>query len=190
MKMNPQGSVYQPQMIIPTPVQPPYAAPAAPFLQQYVITDASGQQVIVTGTAQSVGQAQGVGQPVVQAGPAPTVQAVAAALAPGGPVVPVWMVRVAIGALILGAGGLGAQFLAGALDHLVHALGELIRLLVTLLVVLGGGAVGLWVLKGVMSSGAKPGAGAQGGVVQSVTTNVAVSLSNQIATGRRGRNNA
>ncbi|MFJ8628898.1 hypothetical protein ACIRD3_39455 [Kitasatospora sp. NPDC093550] len=187
MKMNPQGSVYQPQMITPTPVQQPYAAPGAPFLQQYVITDASGQQVIVTGTAQPVGQAPMAGQPVA----APTAQSVAAALAPGGPVVPVWMVRVAIGALILGAGGLGVQFLAGALDHLVHALGELVRLLVTLLVVLGGGAVGLWVLKGAMSSGAKPGAGAQGGgVVQSVTTNVAVSLSNQIATGRRGRNNA
>ncbi|MFB7619281.1 hypothetical protein [Kitasatospora sp. NPDC056181] len=189
--MNPQSSVYQPQMIVPTPVQQPYAVPVQPVavpMQQYVITDASGQQVIVTGTAQPLAQ------PVVAGYPAPFAPAaVPAPVALGGPLVPPWMIRAAIGALVLGAGAFGVQFLAGALEHLVHALGELIRLLVTLVVVVVGGGVGLWVLKAVLSSdaGAKAGpAGGEGaGMVQNVTTNVAVSLVNQV-TGRRGRNNA
>ncbi len=187
--MNPQSSVYQPQMIVPAQVQQPYGVPVQPVavpMQQYVITDASGQQVIVTGTAQPLAQ------PVV-AGYASPFAPAPAPVAPSGPLIPPWMIRAAIGALVLGAGAFGVQFLAGALEHLVHALGELIRLLVTLLVVLAGGAVGLWVLKAVLSSsdsGAKAGPAREGaGMVQTVTTNVAVSLVNQV-TGRRGRNNA
>ncbi|MET8704310.1 hypothetical protein ABZW10_36475 [Kitasatospora sp. NPDC004723] len=185
--------VYQPQTIVPTPVQTPVqpfavpAVPVAPVLQQYVITDASGQQVIVTGTAQAVGQPLAAGYQAVPAPPA------VAAAAPVDPVVPVWMIRAAIGALVLGAGAFGVQFLAGALEHLVHALGELIRLLVVLVAILLGGGTGVWVLKTVLSdraAGTGRGAGEQGaGVVQSVTTNVAVSLVNQVS-GRRGRNNA
>ncbi|MFJ4674169.1 hypothetical protein [Kitasatospora purpeofusca] len=183
--MDRQTTAFFPQMMTTQQASgsvylPP--AGAGQPLQQYVLTDAAGQQVLVTGAFQQQPQ---VVQPVlVQQQPAPGAAA--------GPVVPVWMVRAGFGVLLLVGGGFGLELLAGVLDHLVHVLGELVRLLVTLATVLAGGAVGLWVLKGALGSQRGGSAGGEGGGAPSVTTvqSVAVNVVNQIATGRRGRNHS
>lgn len=185
--MDRQTTAFFPQMIATQQVSAPLnlqPAGSGQPLQQYVLTDAAGQQVLVTGAFQQ--QPQMVQPVMVQQQPAPGQAA--------GPVVPVWMVRAGFGVVLLVGGGFGLELLAGVLDHLVHVLGELVRLLVTLVTVVAGGAVGLWVLKGVLGSqrAGSGSAGGEGGGAPVVNTvqSVAVNVVNQIATGRRGRNHS
>lgn len=167
--MNAQTNVYQPYPIITVPAEQMYAAaagqsaapvqPVAPQVQQYVLVDAAGRQTVVMGTAQSLAPVI-VHQAAPMAGPGPATGQISV------PAVPVWLVRLGLGALALVGVGVGLHFLAEAIDALVHALAELVHFLVEALFLLGIGAVGIFVLKAMVGGG-----GGQGGG-QGVNVNV------------------
>lgn len=161
-----------------TPTPATSAAPTAPApvsFERYLITDVTGRQVEVHGPGNTWNIAPVAHQPVAPAAAGPQ-QAQAIVVQAGEPLFPRWAVKlalgIALGGLAIGGAAIGLELLAVALDHIAHAIAELVKALVMVVALVVGLAVAIAVL-GTFNRSTRGGEAAGNVYIDnSVTTNV------------------